>query len=308
MKVRRPALTMGPILFHWDADTRRDFWFRIADEAPVDTVYLGEVVCTKRSPFIEPYYGEIAGRLERAGKQVVFSTLAEIMTRQERATTRSLVSGGRADIEANDAAALYHLRGRPHRVGAFVNVYNEDSLARLASRGATHFALPVELPAAALAVLGRAAADLGVGLEVQVYGRAPLALSARCYHARAHGRVKDNCQFVCGNDPDGMELATLDGEPFLVINGIQTLSRACINLVHELHALAAAGIGAFRLSPHSNDMVAVARVFRDVIDGELSADEADALLEATGFDAPFTNGFYHGLEGWQFSHRARTVD
>lgn len=304
MKVRRPTLTMGPILFHWDADTRRDFWFRVADEAPVDTVYLGEVVCAKRSPFIDPYYDEIAGRLERAGKRVVFSTLAEIMTRQERSATRSLVAGERTDIEANDAAALYHLRGRPHRVGPFVNVYNEDTLSGLAARGAEHFTLPVELPAAALGVLGRAAADLGVGLEAQVYGRAPLALSARCYHARAHGRVKDNCQFVCGNDPDGMELATLDGEPFLVVNGIQTLSRACINLVHELPALADAGINAFRLSPHSHDMVAVARVFRDVVDGELSAAEAEARLGETGFDAPFANGFYHGLEGWQFSHRA----
>jgi len=33
-------LTLGPIPFHWSAEARRDFYARIADEAPVDTVYL----------------------------------------------------------------------------------------------------------------------------------------------------------------------------------------------------------------------------------------------------------------------------
>ena len=46
-------LTLGPILFHWPADKKRDFYFQIADESPVDTVYIGEVICSKRSPFFE---------------------------------------------------------------------------------------------------------------------------------------------------------------------------------------------------------------------------------------------------------------
>ncbi|HRC27735.1 MAG TPA: U32 family peptidase, partial [Alphaproteobacteria bacterium] len=33
-------LTMGPILFHWAEDIWRDFYFRLADEAPIDTVYI----------------------------------------------------------------------------------------------------------------------------------------------------------------------------------------------------------------------------------------------------------------------------
>ena len=37
----RANLTIGPLLFHWPAERKRDFYFRIADEAPVDTVYLG---------------------------------------------------------------------------------------------------------------------------------------------------------------------------------------------------------------------------------------------------------------------------
>ena len=33
---RPMKLTLGPILFNWEADAWRDFYFRIADEARVD--------------------------------------------------------------------------------------------------------------------------------------------------------------------------------------------------------------------------------------------------------------------------------
>jgi collagenase-like PrtC family protease len=46
-------LTLGPLLFNWPAERWRDFYARIADEAPVDRVVLGEVVCSKRQPFHE---------------------------------------------------------------------------------------------------------------------------------------------------------------------------------------------------------------------------------------------------------------
>jgi len=41
------ALTLGPLLFNWNPEQRRDFYARIADEAPVDCVYLGEVILLK---------------------------------------------------------------------------------------------------------------------------------------------------------------------------------------------------------------------------------------------------------------------
>ena len=56
-------LTLGPLLFNWTAEQRRDFYARIADEAPVDTVYLGEVVCPKRLPFFQGDLPDIAERL-----------------------------------------------------------------------------------------------------------------------------------------------------------------------------------------------------------------------------------------------------
>lgn len=306
------ALTMGPVLFHWKPESWRDFYFRIADECHLDTVYLGEVVCAKRMSFHEPHFAEVIDRLRASGKQVVLSTLAEVMIKRERRLTELLCAIDDIPIEANDVSAVYHLRGRPHRIGPFVNTYNEATLRFLAARGATHVTLPPELPAGSVAELAKHAGSMGVTLEVPVFGRVPLALSARCYHARAHGRAKDNCGFVCEQDPDGMELETLQGVPFLVVNGIQTLSHACLNLMHELPEMRRIGIGAFRLSPHSHDMTETADLHRKVLDQELSPAEATARLakiqwrSGQGSPPPFCNGFYHRQPGYKWVEPGQT--
>ena len=87
--------------------------------------------------------------------------------------------------------------------------------------GARNVCLPTEMPGTAIQALCDSGRDTGATIEVQVFGRISLALSARCYHARAHGRTKDNCLFVCEKDADGLTLRTLDDRPFLAINGIQ---------------------------------------------------------------------------------------
>ncbi|MFA5593386.1 MAG: U32 family peptidase [Micavibrio sp.] len=296
-------LTLGPVLFHWPAEKKRDFYFRIADEAPVDTVYLGEVVCSKRAPFFEQYYADVAERLAGAGKRVVFSSLAEVMIPRERKMTAGLCELDDFEVEANDSSALYHLRGRPHRIGQYFNIYNEETLAHLVKGGATHVTLPAELPKDSLALLSQAAKALGAGLEVQVYGRVGLALSARCYHARAHGRVKDNCQFVCEEDPDGLPLKTLGGQEFLCVNGVQTLSHTCLNLIHEMDEMKEMGINIFRLSPHDCDMVSVSKTFSEVLSGRIAPEEADRLIAESGLDAPYSNGFYHSREGYRWERR-----
>lgn len=290
-------LTMGPILFHWSAEKKRDFYFRIADEAPVETVYLGEVICSKRTPFFEQHYSDVADRLMAGGKKIVFCSLAEIMISRERKMTEGLCELEDFEVEANDAAALYHLRGKHHRIGQYFNVYNEDVMEHLASNGATHFTLPAELPAESLSVLGQKADSIGVGLEVQVFGRVGLALSARCYHARAHGRVKDNCQFVCEEDPDGMILKTLEEKDFLCVNGVQTLSYTYLNLVQELKQMTDMGITHFRLSPHNMDMIEISKIFRNVLDGDMVVNEACDRLTKLHPDIIFSNGFYHKDKG-----------
>ena len=125
----------------------------------------------------------------------------------------------------------------------------------------------------------------------------PLALSARCYHARSRNLHKDGCQYVCGEDADGMDVETLDGEPLFVVNGTQTLSYTYCNLLGELEALGAAGIGRFRLSPQDIDMVAAARIFRQVLDGREEPLAGFRRLGGLAGGIPFSNGFYHGGEG-----------
>lgn len=296
MTVAEPAkLSLGPVLFHWPANVWRDFYFRIADEAPVDTVYLGEVVCSKRAPFIAPHLPEVIARLAGAGKEVVLSSLALIMDERDMETARAAVTGADILVEANDMAIAAELAGRPHVIGPFVNVYNEGTLGYLARNGAVRLVAPCELPAKALAAMARAVPE--VEIEAQAFGRLPLALSARCYHARAHDLHKDGCQFTCGQDPDGMALKTLDGDGFLAVNGTQVMSDTICNLVRELGELRAMGIHRFRLWPHSVDMAAVARVFRDALDGRTDGGTAAACLSDLAGFADFSNGFYHGREG-----------
>lgn len=290
-------LTLGPILFHWPTEKKLDFYARIADEAPVDTVYIGEVICSKRAPFFESSYDDVAGRLKRGGKTVVFSSLCEVMLKRERNMIAGFCEIDDHEIEVNNSSALLYLSGRPHRIGPLMNVYNEETMAYLAARGANHFNLPTELPRQSIAVLAERAKELVAGVELQVFGRASLAVSARCYHARAHGRTKDNCQFVCEDDPDGMPLRTIDGKAFLAVNGIQTLSHTYLSYVRELSELTGLGVTHFRLSPHSQDMIAISEIFRDRLDGNLEADEAENCLSELEIPAPFSNGFLHGKPG-----------
>jgi len=296
-------LTLGPVLFNWEPERWRDFYFRIADEAPVTAVYLGEVICFKRAPLFDDYFDAVAERLKAAGKTVVRSTLAEVMSKQERQMIEDVCDGDNM-VEANDGSALLRLRGRPHHAGPFINVYNERTLAVLAAGGVCNVCLPPEMPASAIRAFCPEAAKLGVSLEVQVFGRIGLALSARCYHARAHGRTKDSCQFICNVDADGMTLRTLEDKPFLTVNGIQTMSHDYLNLAGELAELQDMGVTRFRLSPHSCDMVAVAAIFHDALDRRIDAKEAAGRLDGLKIVAPFSNGFYYGKPGHRFSQAA----
>lgn len=295
-------LSVGPVLFHWPVDRWLDFYRRLADEAEVDRVYLGEVVCSKRAPFYEKHYPEVAERLQRGGKEVILSTLSEVSVRHDRKCVAALCAAEGFAIEANDISALPALYGKAHTLGPFLNVYNEGVLQLLAMRGASHVCLQPEIPAPVAQVLVKKAHELGVTAEVQVFGRISLALSARCYHARKYGRTKDNCQYACEADCDGLDVNTLEEQPFLAINGIQTLSYGCLNLLAEVPQLQRMQVDYLRLSPHSCDMVQVAQIFRQRLQGKLgSLVKAQQKLHQLWPQVPFINGFYHAQPGqhWQ---------
>ncbi|MDE3029400.1 MAG: U32 family peptidase, partial [Paracoccaceae bacterium] len=247
-------LTVGPNQFFWDAAIWRDFYARIADEAPVDRVILGELICSKRLPFYQTHIPEAVERLVAAGKTVAMTTLALVTLKRERNLTAELVDMG-LEVEVNDLSALAHLpEGAAFSVGPLVNVYNEGTLRWLVKRGAARICLPPELPLTSIETL---VASTAAPIEVWGWGRLPLAISGRCYHARLHDRAKDSCQFVCAEDPDGRAVDTLNGQAFLAVNGVQTLSGSCANLAPQVPALRDAGVAGLRLSPQSHGFLEV---------------------------------------------------
>jgi collagenase-like PrtC family protease len=288
-------LTLGPVLFNWAPDIWRDFYFRIADEAPVDNVIVGEVVCSKRTPFFQNDMPAVIERLAAAGKTVLLTSLALITLERERRQMAELAGTEGLMAEANDISCLPYLAGRPHAIGPFVNVYNEAAAAYFAGRGARRICLPPELPLTSVAAIAAALPE--VTIEAFAFGRVPLAIAARCYHARLHKLTKDSCRFVCAEDPDGLDVETLDGEKFLAVNGVQTMSYACANLIGEAADLASAGVGALRLSPQNCDMAAVAAVFRDSLGGRIEIEAAHRRLAELAPNMPFANGFIHGAPG-----------
>ncbi len=286
-----PLLVLGPVLYGWPLRRLRDFYFKIADEAAVDVVLLGEVICTKRTSCSTATWLEIRERLERGGKTVAMSTLALPTERRELESLRALCREWPGLIEANDYATLHLLAGRPHLVGAFINVYHEATLAVLLEEGAVRVCLPPELSLDSVRLLARSAPGR---VEVQVFGRLPLALSARCHHARSLGRTRARCRFACRDDPDGLALFTLDGRPFLTINGIQTLSASYLEASFQVTELLASGVGALRILPQDVDMVAVVAAYRALLDGRIGPEEVRAILTRLCPGRTLTGGYLAG--------------
>lgn len=304
-KATTPALSLGPVYYLWDGPKWRDFYFRIADEAPVEHVTLGETVCSKRQHFTEPHIAEVIERLEAAGKKVTLSTLAMVTLERESRHVRDLIRDSDHVIEANDLSALSLIGGKAHSIGPLVNVYNAATARVLAARGAENICLPPELPMSSIEKIVQAMP--GFSFEIFAFGRMPLAISARCAHARSKGLTKDNCQFICGEEPDGLPLRTLDRQSFLVLNGVQTMSNSCVVLLDELPALSTAGIARMRLSPQDCDMVEVANIYESVLGGFIDGDEGIAMLAEVYPGAAFSNGFYHQQEGAAWIAKGRNA-
>jgi collagenase-like PrtC family protease len=279
-------------------------------------VDLGESVCSRRHLLRLPDWLELAQQLAAAGKDVVLSSQTLIESESDLKTLRRIVSDGRFLVEANEwgAVRLLSAAGIPFVAGPTLNVYNHETLDVLAGLGAQRWLPPVEMSRASLAsLLERAnphpsplpqagegdAVSLrdahleGIETEVFAYGKLPLAYSARCFTARHYNLPKDDCQFRCLDHPDGMALATREGEPFLTLNGIQTQSAGVYNLIGELPALRELGIASLRLSPQSRHMGRVVEAFAAALAGETT--DADALARV--MPGPAVDGYWHGRAG-----------
>ncbi|HMM77284.1 MAG TPA: U32 family peptidase [Gammaproteobacteria bacterium] len=288
-------LALGPLLYFWPRATVMDF-YRAAADWPVDTIYLGETVCSRRRELKLADWLEIGEALAAAGKEVVLSTYELIESDADLRTMHAVAENGRFAVEANDMAAVHALAGRgPFVAGPFLNVYNAATLALLAELGATRWVAPVELSREGIAAIA-AEAPAGIETEVFGYGRLPLAVSARCFTARYHNLTKDHCEFRCIEYPDGLPLDTQDAQHFLVLNGVQTQSAGVHSLAPLLDEVRAAGITGLRVSPQSAGTGEVLAILRAALTGALDPGEAAARLRPLMPAAP-CDGYWHGGAG-----------
>lgn len=294
-------LSLGPVLFFWSRDDILRFYAEAA-EWPLDTLYLGEVVCGRRQQLRSQDWISLAADLASTGREVVLSCQALIESESDLKRLRKMVDNGQLAIEANDLGAvrLASEKKLPFVSGTHLNIYNADTLALMRRLGAYRWLPPVEMGRDTLAALLEAARgqQLEIDTEVFAWGRLPLALSSRCFTARHYNLNKDDCQFRCLEHPDGLRLDTREGQPFLAINGIQTMSDGCHALLPRLEELHAAGADRVRISPQAQGTEAVVQAFRQRLDGQ---DGSGSLLDGLRAQAPgeLVDGYWRGQAGIQ---------
>lgn len=283
-------LSLGPLQYLWPRERTFDF-YRQAVHWPVDVIYLGETVCSKRRELGTRDWISLAAELAESGKEVVLSSLALIEAESELGALKRLIEDGRFRIEANDLSAVQMCRERGVSFvgGPSLNVYNHRALAMLMEDGMWRWVPGVEQGQALLREMRDALQAEGGGmpeLEVIAFGRLPLSWSARCFTARAMDVAKDQCGFRCIEHPDGLALQTREGQPFLRINGIQVQSGDITDLGPELPVLRELGVNVLRLYPQPEGMAEVVDHFH------LAAGSANAPPRIAA-----RNGYWYGEPG-----------
>ena len=283
-------LSLGPLQYFWSRERTLAF-YREAVQWPLDIIYLGETVCSKRRELSTRDWIGLAEELAAHGKQIVLSSLALIEAESELGALNRLVAHGGFWVEANDLSAVQLCReqGVPFVGGPLLNVYNHEALALLVEDGLKRWVPNVEQGRELIRDLRNAVVAEGQvmpELEVIAWGRLPLAYSARCFTARALDIAKSDCGFRCIDYPDGLPLATREGRPFLRINGIQVQGEETTDLGPELLELRELAVDVLRLYPQVNGMAEVVQHFD--------------LARRSPMAAPrlgMRNGYWHGQPG-----------
>ncbi|UJF21446.1 U32 family peptidase [Shewanella sp. OMA3-2] len=285
-------LSLGPLTYCWNKISLFEYYQAIAD-TKIETVYLGEVICSRRREMKYKDYLELAHILTAKGKKVILSTMTLIESQSEISELKRIVDNGEFAIEANDMAAvnLASDANIPFVCGPSLNLYNRGSLDIMQKLGMTRFVMPYELSRAWLEqVLAQSTTQFET--EVLGYGYMPLAHSARCFTAKHHQKPKLDCQTVCLQYPKGLLTQTQESQPLLRLNGIQTQSAAKVNLINQIPLMSRIGVDYWRLSPTGLDDIELVN--------QIASCQHNELIEITpSHSAIECNGYWFGEAGMQ---------
>ena len=288
-------LSLAPIQFFWQKETLLEFYVQMLD-SPLDTIYLGETVCSRRQKMrFDDWFG-LAQDLADSGKEIILSSQVLLESESDLKRLRKITGQTQFKIEANDMGAVKLARehGIPFVAGASLNIYNEATLQLFQNLGAYRWVAPAELARDKVADIAR----LSDGLETEIFawGKIPLAYSSRCFTARHYNLNKDSCEFRCLDHEHGLTMNTREGQPFLTINGIQTMSYGSQTLLPHHQELQAMGVSLLRLSPQLHDMPEIIRLHRDVLDGKATWADVQPELTRLAVGTP-VDGYWRGLPG-----------
>ncbi len=300
-------LALGPLLYYWPREATLAF-YTMVETAPVDIVYLGETVCSRRHELRLADWLNIATRLRAAGKEVVLSTQVLIESGADVTVLHKITRNPDFKVEANDMGAVHCLEARaPFVAGPHLNVYNLPTLQWLATLGAERWVIPLEMGRDDLALILQER-PVNLQTEVFAFGRMPLAFSARCFTARHRNLPKDDCQFSCMAYSDGLLMRTREDQSFLVLNGTQTQSSRVYSLLAEIDDMRTLGVDVVRVSPQSTNTLEILQAFGAVLKGTRSAAQAQESIAAY-LPGEACNGYWYGKPGLeQLAHAPQATD